>query len=458
MSRLCEMVVKTTYEDLPKNVIDYAKKNILDTMAVTIGGSAMEGITSVVDLVKDKGGKPESIIPFYGGKVPASEAALAIGPMARAMDMGDGHDEAGHASEFTFPALLAATGLRNRVSGKEFITAFVVGQEMLVRIGAAFRFISQGVPRGRGAGHAIFGAVAAVGKLLGLNFDETEHAEGIARGMTQPHDMAMYEPPTLMIRVYHGFLCQDAINACLLAQRGITGPRGGHSDVLLGPKGYLAFASWETDPMALTEGIGSRWEMLNVMMKQYPACKCTHTSIDGLLDQMKRHRFSVEDIDHIDLDESWVNWRTVCTPEDLRRNPHTVAECQFSLPYVVATAAYDRDIFLSSYSPEARTRQDIREFMNRIGIKEDRTLPPLGARVSITLKNGKIYSDEYLVIKGDPSKPFTDEDLIKKFRKCSVYSAYELGSGAVDSLIETLLNLEKVDDVVSQLLYPVTPM
>lgn len=68
MSTLCRMVADTRYEDLPSDVVNYAKRSILDTMAVTIGGSSMEGIPSVVDLVKDKGGKPESIIPFYGGK------------------------------------------------------------------------------------------------------------------------------------------------------------------------------------------------------------------------------------------------------------------------------------------------------------------------------------------------------------------------------------------------------
>ena len=61
---LCRMVLNTNYEDLPRNVVNFAKYSILDTMAVIIGGSAMEGIPAVVDLVKSKGGKAESVIPF----------------------------------------------------------------------------------------------------------------------------------------------------------------------------------------------------------------------------------------------------------------------------------------------------------------------------------------------------------------------------------------------------------
>jgi 2-methylcitrate dehydratase PrpD len=80
MATLCRMVANTKYEDLPSKVIDHAKRSIMDTLGVIIGGSAMDGIPVVVNFVKDKGGKAESFIPFYGGKVPFSEAAFAIGP------------------------------------------------------------------------------------------------------------------------------------------------------------------------------------------------------------------------------------------------------------------------------------------------------------------------------------------------------------------------------------------
>jgi 2-methylcitrate dehydratase PrpD len=260
MSTLCRMVIETRYDDLPKNVIEYAKQCILEVMAVIVGGSSAEGVPEIVKFIKDKGGKPEFAIPFYGGKVPASEAGLALGPMARALELAGGHYEGGHSTEYIVPAILAATGLKPGVTGKEFITSFVVGEEMLIRIGMAFKQVSQGIPNGYQGGHYLFGCIASVGKLLGLNFDDLENAEGIGRGMTQPHDSAMYDPPTLMIRVHHGFICQDAINACLLAQAGITGPRGGVSNVLTGPRGYLAIAKWQTDPDALTKELGDRWK------------------------------------------------------------------------------------------------------------------------------------------------------------------------------------------------------
>ncbi|MFC1929187.1 MmgE/PrpD family protein, partial [Chloroflexota bacterium] len=381
MHTLCRMVIETKYEDLPSNVVNRAKQCILDTIAVTIGGSAMDGIQTIVDFVKDKGGKPESIIPLYEGKVPASEAALAIGPMSRAMDMGDIHGEAGHTSEYIFAALLAATGLKDKVTGKEFITSFVVGQEVLIRIGVAFKSVSKAVPNGNTGGHYIFGCVAAVGKLLNLSLDELEEAEGIASTMTQPHALAMYSPATLMIRAHHGFTCQDSINACLLAKRGITGPRRG---VLTAPSGYLGFARWETNPGALTEGLGEEWEMTNVTTKHYPSVLSTQSAIDGILEQMKEHNFKADDIANIDIDGTF----PTVEHKETMWNPQTVHDCQFSLPYTVATAACSGDVFLDSYTPQARARKDVRDLMTRISIRGDTSLSKGEARVNTTLKDG----------------------------------------------------------------------
>jgi len=454
MSTLCRMVINTSYPDLPGNVVNFGKYSILDAIGITIGGSAMEGIPAVVDLVKSKGGKPESTIPLYGGKVPASEAALAIAPMARAMDFGQVHDEGDHCSEYIVPALLAATGLKDKVTGRELLTAFTVGQEVLLRIGIAFRADSRGAPLGRECGHFIFGVVAAVGKLLGLSQDELENAEGIARTMTGPHDMAMYAPATLMVRVHHGFVCQNGINACLLAKRGITGPR---HEVLTGPKGYLGFAKWETDPDALTKGLGEEWEMLNADIKPYPSCKGIHTSIEGILTQMKEHNFKAEDIANIEIDEGSGNWFFACQPKEVMWNPQTVAECQFSMPYLVATAAYDGGVSLDSYTPQARARKDVRELMTRITAKENPSLPLFGARINTTLNNGKKYSKECLYAKGSSQNPLTEQELVNKFKGCVPYSAYKLSDAVVDSLIGVLLNLEEVDDIANALILRLTP-
>ncbi|MHC1562493.1 MmgE/PrpD family protein [Actinomycetospora sp. C-140] len=454
MSTLCRMVVQTGFDDLPAEVLRHAKHTLLDGMGVTIGGSGMDGIAEIVDLVVDRGGKPESLLPFHGGRVPAAEAALAIGPMPRAMDCGDLHEEAGHISEYVVASLLAATGLRANVTGEEFLTALVVGQEVLVRAGSAYRVISQAVPAGDCGGHYVFGAVAAVGKLLGFSQEQLENAQGIARTMTQPHTMAIYAPATLMVRVHHGLVCQTAITACQLAERGITGPR---QEVLTGPNGFLSTARWETDPEALTRRLGEHWAMTRITTKRHSACYFSHSSIDGVLAQMDTHGFAAPDIASIHVAVSTSGWRAVCEPTDRKWEPRTVPECQFSLPYAIATAIHDGKVFVQSYSPEARGRADVRELMTRVTAEEDPSIPAWGARLTTTLCDGRAITGEYVYVKGHPDNPLSEDEVADKFRSCVPFSVLPLDDGTVDRMIDDILGFEKVDDVVASLLRPLTP-
>jgi 2-methylcitrate dehydratase PrpD len=451
MATMVRMVINTKYEDLPADVVNYARRSIMDTIGVIIGGSGMEGIPTIVNFVKENGGKPESFIPFYGGKVPRGEAAFAIAPMARAIDLGDVHEEASHSSEYTVPAMLAA-GLNP--SGKDLITAYTVGQEVLIRIGIAYRANIEGVKFGRRGGHSIFGVVAALGKLFNMTQEQLENAEGMGSVMTQPHSTSILKPATLTVRMQHGFLCQAAMNCCLLAQKGITGPR---KEVLSAPNGYFGFAKWETDPAALTKGLGEEWEMMTTSMKRFASRKPTHTVIDALLESMQENNFKADDIARIDVDVSTADGVSLSATREAQWNPQTIPECQFSLPYVVATAACTGDVFIDSYTPEARANPKVRDLMTRITIKEDKRLETWSARANTTLKNGRKFSKVCVYPKGHPKQPLTNEELISKFKRCAAYSVYKLSEKTVDSVVDSLMNLEKVKNFTDAIIVPMTP-
>ncbi|SAK81510.1 MmgE/PrpD family protein [Caballeronia catudaia] len=454
MATLCRMALQTQYADLPADVVRHVKHTLLDAMGVTIGGSAMEGIPAIVSLVKERGGNPQTPLPFYGGRVPANEAALAMGPMPRAMDCGDLHEEAGHVTEYIVPTLLAATGLRGPVSGKAFVAAMAIGQEILVRLGTAYKVINRGVKHHECGGHYIFGAVAAVGKLIGLTQEELENAQGIARTMTQPNTMGIYSPATLMVRMHHGLVSQAAITCCQLAQRGITGPR---AEVLLGAKGYFATARWETDPEFILRDLGEHWELENIITKGYSACYFSHSSIDAIRALMKEEAFGVRDIVSIHIETSTPSWRAVCEPQDKKWHPATVPECQFSLPYVVAIAAFDGKVFLESYSEEARARPEVRELMTRITAEENPGVSDWGARLTVKLRDGREVRKECIYVKGHPRNPFNEEDFMAKFKLCVPYSAIPLAQEVVDKMVYDILHFDEVDDVVSALLDPLIP-
>lgn len=455
MRALSRMTLETWFDDLPTDLVRHVKHSLLDSVAVTIGGSGMDPVPALVDLVRERGGTPQSLLPFYGGRYPADAVALVLGPMPRAMDCGDLHTDAGHVGEYIVAGLLAATGMVDGpIDGREFLTALVIGQEILVRIGAAYHVISKAVPEGSCGGHYIFGVVAAVGRLIGLSLDELENAQGIARTMTQPNTMAIYSPATLMVRTHHGLVCQAAITACELARKGITGPR---ESVLTGPHGYFRTATWETHPESITDGLGSVWQSDALTHKGYSSCYFNHSSVDGIIGQMREHGFTADDIDAIEITVSPSGWQAVCEPVEAKWNPVTVPDCQFSLPYAVATSAYDGRLFVDSYDAHARDRPVVRDLMRRISAKSDASVPDWGARLATRLRSGAVIESAHDDVRGQPANPFSEQDFIDKFHRCLPLGVLPIGEETAQALIDGVLHLESCSDVVATLLVPLVP-
>lgn len=132
--KLAEYVAGTRFDDLPAEPIDTMKNVILTVLGTTIAGATAEGCEALVDQVKEWGGRKEATILIHGGKVPACNAAFVNGTMARALDFCDAMLPGMHVGSSSVPAALAAAELVGGCTGKEFLTALVLGTELAARI------------------------------------------------------------------------------------------------------------------------------------------------------------------------------------------------------------------------------------------------------------------------------------------------------------------------------------
>lgn len=85
--RLINFVKKTSFSDLPEDIIQIVKKIILNNLGTIIAGS--EIFIEIIRLIKSWNGKEESSILIHGGKVPAHNASFINSIMARAYDFDD---------------------------------------------------------------------------------------------------------------------------------------------------------------------------------------------------------------------------------------------------------------------------------------------------------------------------------------------------------------------------------
>lgn len=443
---LCGYVVKTNYEELPPAVIEWAKKSIIDTLACIIAGSSDTGCKEIVDLVKDWAGKEESTIPVYGGKVPAQLAAFASGPMARARDLGDVHEEAGHVAEYVLPSLLAASELRGGVTGKEFITAHVLGCEVLCRVGNACHAVSYGTKYGVYSPYRVWGPTAAVAKVLGLDKDTLWNAIGLS----MPSDMTLQAvvEGALLIRVEHGFICEQAIKAVMLARKGISGIR----NVLQGKKGgffkvFYNLGEPKPTPELVVAGLGNTFEANQSSFKPYPSCKSTHSTVSAGIDLVGENNIAPGEIEEVSCQMAPVCYELVCQPKDVKWNPQTKIDSQFSMPYSLATGIITGNVGIADFGEEAVWRPEIRTLMEKVKAEPDPEIPGLGARVTIKTKEGQEFTKEVIYVKGHPENPMSMDDMIAKFRSCVPFSARPLPEKNTERLIELLTHLEEVKDV-----------
>lgn len=449
MQTWAEFVVEKGYEDIPSEVIDHIKKLFLDTLGITIGGSKQLTVPEIVNLVKSWGGAEQSTILVYGGKVPAPNAAFAIGPMTRALDMGDTHPQCCHISEYVVPSLLPAAEWKGGVSGKEFLTAYALAAELGSRMGNACHSMGIGLQVGRQPQFGVFEATAAVGKLFGLDKLTLQHALGIAYHCMTARDYQMYFEGTLMQRGHHAFVCQDAINCVLLAQRGMTGAL----KVFTGEKGMFAIDyPWESEYGPLTEDMGKKWDLLRCSIKLYASCRCNHSPIDASLNIIKGNNIDFHDIAEINIEMDPGCKRLTGEPEDFRCwNPQTMAEGQFSLRFAVSCAIIKNKVFIDDYEPKEFYNKEVRALMEKVKkptVNGD--FQGFESSVSIKLKDGKEFTKRMTIddIKGGVNNPLSWDDVIAKFNMSPPFGAVPFPRKNLDQIIEKCRNLEEVKDMV----------
>ena len=164
---------------LPPEAEQTVRHAFMDAIACILAGAQSETGRLIASYVGDRGGNQEASIVGHQRRVPASEAALANGTAAHALDFDDIVRQLGHPSVVLVPALLAA-GERSSCAGPPLIAAYGVGFEVMSR---ALRHLNP--PHFARGWHAtstvgVLAATVAVAVLLQADERILRNAIGIA--------------------------------------------------------------------------------------------------------------------------------------------------------------------------------------------------------------------------------------------------------------------------------------
>lgn len=441
LAAFCEA---TTFADLPDDVVEMAKRTILDTLGCAVGTHAHDPHKAAVvnGVVRTLGAAREDATVICGGmKVSAPFAALANGVVCHGIDFDDVHAEAlTHTSAVVVPAALA-TAEEAGGSGKDFIASFVLGFETAVRVGMAV-MPSHYAYWHSTATNGTFGAAVAAGKNYGftrrqyvdaLGFSGTQ-AAGLLTFLKAGDDTKSFNP---------GKAAFNGILSALMVKAGGTAP----ADMLEDAKGYTGAYSTQPDLEKLVRGLSGGamvWELRNNMLKPFPSLAASHTAMEATLRLVIDNDLAPSDIVRI-VDRTYGTVKSHFSNYE----PPGVMAARLSVPFCIAVCAARRSGGLDAFTLEALHDPVVQGLLKKVEIVADPELDKLHpekfpSRIEITTRDGKVYAAARDHAKGSPGNPFAGEETEAKFRSLA---RPVFDERRVERIVDMARKLEDVRDV-----------
>ena len=341
------------------------------------------------------------------------DSALYNGALAHAIDYDDvTHPAYAHPGASIVPAILA-TAHFERVSGSEALTAYIVGIEMVSKLGRALNTAHYKNGWHASATFGTIGAAATAAAMLRLDFDAFAHTLALAASAASGL-RANFGTMTKPLHV--GYAARNAVLAALMAREGVTA----NPEILEHPYGFAEvfnhhggidweqFETWGTPLEILTEfGLG---------LKPYPACGAAHPPIEGAIRLREKIVGGAESISDIRIGVTEMHFEPM-----IYDTASTGLEAKFCMGYCIAAALLDGNVTLKTFEDSEVPRINASGIGEKLRMELDDRVKgntEFGAVVTITTNNGETLEEIVPLAVGKPERWFTKEKLRSKFDDC----------------------------------------
>jgi 2-methylcitrate dehydratase PrpD len=384
--RLAEYAAALRYEDLPAEIVRRAKDCIADTVAAIICGSALPWSRIVIRYAERTGpGGKSRILGNRGAAVQANAAALANGALAHAFEL-DALTRPGagaHPGATVLPPALAVAQEQGS-DGRALITAFVAGNEVMIRIGRATGHTNEARGFHAPGTTGPFGAAIAAGHLLRLGPGAMTNTLGIAGSLAGGLLEFARGDGGMVKRLHLGRASEAGVLAASLAADGFEGPR----TVLEGEFGFLKVFCTKWDEAELTRGLGETFVVSSTVLKRYPCHATAHAAVRAVRDLQAEHGFRGSEVEAITVTgtERMIERHNILEPADLML-------AQYSIPFCVALALHREARDPESFDETALRDPQIRALCRRVRLVPEAGAAHggMGSTVTIALADGRRF-------------------------------------------------------------------
>jgi 2-methylcitrate dehydratase PrpD len=433
-------------EDVPAAVIESTKLRILDLVGVMLAARDLDLVAQArrAALATDRGsgarilGDAEDVSP--------TAAAFVNGVMTAVLEFDDTHIESFIHPTAPVVAVAFPECHRRCVSGRDLILAVLTGSELTCRLGLVPPVRLHNLGFHPTAVFGPFGGVYALSKLRGHGVGVMADAAGAAGSLSAGIN-ASFEDGSSTKMMHVGMAATAALRAMALAEAGISGPR----TVFDGRFGWFRSHVQGHDDLrfaAVLDGIGDRWEVLNIASKLHPCAFTMIPHIACALALRERHGVRPEEIARVVCRIGRRSFATVCEPVAAKRRPATTWHGRISLQHTVAEALVRGRMDKTAYAEDALRDPVINALADRV-LHEDEPATVAtrsGASVMLHLLDGRVLAHTIDDMRGTRANPATRDDVVAKFR---ANVAGVLPPPRADQAVDALLALDRCEDAAT---------
>src|SRR6478735_3050854 len=427
---LARFVVDTKWEDIPAEARHEAKRALLNFFAVALAGCRTEPVELALKSLAEFSGGRQATIIGRRERIDALSAAFLNAAGANVFDYCDTHlPTVVHPTSPLAPAVLAMAELQ-RVTGPEFLTAFVLGFEIECRIGAA---ISPGhYPKGWHITSTcgVFAAAAAAGKLLGLGVQPMVWALGTAATQSAGLCECLGWPAK---SVSVGNAARNGLWSALLAAQGFAGP----PEPLAGAQGFFAVMDEPVDWSGLLDGLGQSWQVANNSIKPYPSGFVIHPLLDLALDWRRANPDAV-------VEKVLARGNPLLLQRTDRPDVKTGRESQVSLQHGVAAALVLGKAGLDQFTDACVNDPAVSAMRRRIEVASAPGLSTIAAEMDFVTSDGRKHTLSTQAARGSAANPLKDAEIEDKLR--TEAASWQKGHD-IQPLIDAVWEVDRSDDV-----------
>jgi 2-methylcitrate dehydratase len=408
--------VDDTTRQIVRYVTSFSEANLTGPLTSALGDTMLDAVSSIISgfeseparicarMARTTQSTLESTVLGYGVTTSPELAAFANGCMLRHADFND-LGPGGHVSDIL--SGLLAVGEAFHSTGPQMLAAVAVGYEIAGALAAALPNGDQGWD-GPFEGPA---TALAAGKLMGLNEDQLANALSLTLVPHMPLKVTHVGALSHWKGCHSSESVRCAVFSTLLAREGMTGPAQpfeGRQGLFehLGRFKELRLPAASPDGRMVVERMG---------FKRFPSEGSTQSILE--LTPQIRAWTKVEDIASIYVQLPRDGWLETADPP--KWDPRNRETADHSMPYVIAVALIDGDVYMDSFTPKRIQDPVVRRLMEKITIGPDPSFTYQGAaRLTVRTKTGGELVKQTLV---HLNTPMTRQEIVAKFNRVCAF-------------------------------------